>query len=41
MEGKVEDKELFTDDENDSNDDMDALSGSTDEEKDKYSSEDK
>ena len=40
MGGNVKEKELLTDDENESNDDMDALSGSTDEEKDTSSSED-
>ena len=42
MGGNVEEKELLTDDAdgNESNDDMDALSGSTDEEKDTSSSED-
>ena len=40
MGGNVVEKELLTDDGNESNDDMDALSGSTDEEKDTSSSED-
>ena len=40
MGGNVEEKELLTDDETESNDDMDVLSGSTDEEKYTSSSED-
>ena len=40
MGGNVEEKVLLTDDENESNDDIDAPNGSTDEEKDTSSSED-
>ena len=40
MRGNVEEKELLTDDKNEYNDEVDALSGSTDEEKDTSSSED-